>query len=117
MNKNKFLDLLNKHKFNVILFILILAAIIFNIVLYYTTHFEKTITIKDKYTRYRRHSSNYHVVDTDNNIYQVGNVWFKLDFNRAEDFAKLEKGKKYKVEGYGIRVPMIDMYKNIYQID
>ena len=46
MNKNKFLDLLSKHKFNVILFILILAAIIFNIVLYYTTHFEKTITIK-----------------------------------------------------------------------
>ena len=46
MNKNKFLDLLNEHKFNVILFILILAAIIFNIVLYYTTHFEKTITIK-----------------------------------------------------------------------
>ena len=117
MNKNKFLDLLNEHKFNVILFILILAAIIFNIVLYYTTHFEKTITIKDKYTRYRRQGSNYHIVDTDNNIYQVGNVWFKFNFNRAERYNKLEKGKKYKVEGYGIRVPAADMYKNIYQID
>ena len=116
MNKNKFLDLLNKHKFNVILFILILAAIIFNIVLYYTTHFEKTI-IKDKYTRYRRHGSNNYVVDTDNNIYQVGNVWFNGLTLIELNFNKLEKGKKYKVEGYGIRVPVADMYKNIYQID
>ena len=116
MNK-KFLDFIYFHRFNVLLLLIILSSVIFNILLYYTTHFEKTITIKDKYTRYRRHGSNYNVVDENNNVYQVGNVWFKLDFNRAEDFAKLEKGKKYKVEGYGIRVPMIDMYKNIYQVD
>ena len=116
MNK-KLLDFINLHRFNIILILIILASIIFNIVLYYTTHFEKTITIKDKYTRYRRHGSNYHVVDTDNNIYQVGNVWFKFNFNRAERYNKLEKGKKYKVKGYGIRVPVADMYKNIYQVD
>ena len=113
----KFFNFINKNKFNIIILLILLSSVIFNIVLYYTTHFEKTITIKDKYTRYRRHGSNYHVVDTDNNIYQIGNVWFKLDFNRAEDFTKLEIGKKYKVEGYGIRVPVADMYKNIYKVD
>ena len=113
----KFFNFINKNKFNIIILLIILASVIFNIVLYYTTHFEKTITIKDKYTRYRRHGSNYNVVDGNNNIYQVGNVWFKFDFNRAEDYNKLEKGKKYKIEGYGIRIPMIDMYKNIYQVD
>ena len=113
----KFFNFINKNKFNIIILLILLSSVIFNIVLYYTTHFEKTITIKDKYTRYRRYGSNYNVVDENNNIYQVGNVWFKLDFNRAEDYNKLEKGKKYKVEGYGIRIPMIDMYKNIYQID
>ena len=56
------------------------------------------------------------IIDENNIIYQVGNVWFKLDFNRAEDYNKLEKGKKYKIEGYGIRVPMIDMYKKIITI-
>ena len=106
-----------KNKFNIIILLIILASVTFNIVLYYTTHFEKTITIKDKYTRYRRYGSNYNVVDENNNIYQVGNVWFEFDFNRAEHYNKLEKGKKYKVEGYGIRLPMIDMYKNIYQVD
>lgn len=113
----KFFNFINKNKFNIIILLILLSSVIFNIVLYYTTHFEKTITIKDKYTRYRRYGSNYNVVDENNNIYQVGNVWFKLDFNRAEDYNKLEKGKKYKVKGYGIRIPMIDMYKNIYQVD
>ena len=116
MNK-KFLNFIYFHRFNLILLLILFLSVIFNILLYYTTHFEKTITIKDKYTRYRRHGSNYNVVDENNNIYQVGNVWFKFDFNRAEDYNKLEKGKKYKVEGYGIRLPMIDMYKNIYQVD
>ena len=116
MNK-KFLDFIHFHRFNILLLLILLSSVIFNILLYYTTHFEKTITIKDKYTRYRRHGSNYNVVDENNNVYQVGNVWFKLDFNRAEDYNKLEKGKKYKIEGYGIRLPMIDMYKNIYQVD
>ena len=114
---NKFLDLLYFHRFNVILLLIIFGSIIVNIVLYYITHFEKTITIKDKYTRYRGNGSNYNIVDTDNNIYQAGNVWFKLDFNRAEEYNKLEKGKKYTVKGYGIRIPMIDMYQNIYQVD
>jgi cell division protein FtsI/penicillin-binding protein 2 len=116
MNK-KLLDLIYFHRFNVLLLLIIFSSVIFNIVLYYTTHFEKTITIKDKYTRYRRHGSNYNIVDENNNVYQVDNVWFKLNFDRAERYNKLEKGKKYKIEGYGIRLPMIDIYKNIYQVD
>lgn len=113
----KFFNFIYLHRFNIIILLILLSSIIFNIVLYYTTHFEKNITVKDKYTRYRKYGSNYNVVDENNNVYQVGNVWFKLDFDRAEDYNKLEKGKKYKVKGYGIRLPMIDMYKNIYQID
>ena len=115
MNK-KLLDFINLHRFNIILILIILASIIFNIVLYYTTHFEKTITIKDKYTRYRRYGSNYNVVDENNNIYQ-GNVWFKLDFNRAEDYNKLENS----IKNIKLKVMVLNtnfyMYKNIYQID
>jgi len=103
------------------IFIFVLAVFVISmlvtVTLYFTTKFEKTITIKDKYTRYRRKGSNYNVVDTENNIYQIGNLWFKFDFNRAEDYNKLDKGKTYKVKGYGVRIPMIDMYKKIYEIE
>ena len=111
-----FLKYIMKNKFNFILFLIIILMIILNIILYYTTQFEKTITIKDKYTRYRRVSSNYNIVDEENTIYQVDNVWFKFDFDRAEDYNKLEKGKKYKVKGYGIRLPVFDIYKIIYEV-
>ena len=99
-----------------VLVALVIFAFLLNIVLYFSTHFTKEITIKDKYIRYRRSSSNYNVVDTDGNIYQIANVWFKADFNRAEDYQSLEKGKKYKVSGFGLRFPMLDMYKRIYKI-
>jgi hypothetical protein len=97
--------------------IIVIIPMILSVILYYTTKFEKTITIKEKFTRYRRKGSNYNIVDTDNNIYQIGNVWFKFDFNRAEDYTKLELNKTYKVKGYGIRMPVLDMYKTIYHIE
>ena len=116
MKKNEILDFILKYIYLFILIIIVIIPAIINIVLYYITHFEKTITIKDKYTRYRRYGSNYNIVDENNTIYQVGNVWFKMNFDRAEDYNKLEKGKKYKVKGYGIRLPMLDTYKKIYYV-
>jgi hypothetical protein len=100
----------------IILVIIILISLLSTVVLYFATGFEKTITVKEKYTRYRRRSSNYNIVDTDNNIYQIGNVWFKGDFNRAEDYALVIEGDRIRVKGYGIRVPILDMYKKIYEI-
>ena len=99
-----------------IIIALIVLSILINIGLYFGTHFTKDITIKDKYIRYRK-SSNYNVVDSEGNIYKVDNVWFKGDFDRAEDYQRLEKGKKYNVTGYGVRVPMLDMYPKIYRIN
>lgn len=96
---------------------LIVLSILINIGLFFGTHFTKDITIKDKYIRYRKSASNYNVVDSEGNIYKIDNVWFKGDFNRAEDYQRLEKGKTYKVTGYGVRVPMIDMYPKIYRIN
>ena len=44
-------------------------------------------------------------------------VWFKFDYNRAEDYERIEINKTYKVKGYGIRVPILDMYKTIYHTE
>ena len=100
----------------IIIIILVLIFISFDIILYNTTHFEKKITIQDKYTRYRNKSSNYNLVDIDNNIYKVDNLWFRGDFNRADEYVKTHIGKTYLVKGYGKRVPFLAMYKKIYDI-
>ena len=100
-----------------IIIAIIILFLIFNIVLYFGTNFTKDIKIKDKYIRYRRSASNYHVVDIEGNIYQIRNVWFKADFNRAEDYQMLEKGKTFNVSGYGFRIPLIGMYPSIYRVN
>ena len=51
------------------------------------------------------------------NKYLVDNLWFTGDFNRAEDYNKLEKGKSYDISGYNLRVPVLDMYPKIYKIN
>ena len=47
--------------------------------MYLLSNFNKKITIKDKYIRYRKRSSNYHIVDSEDNIYLVDNLWFLGD--------------------------------------
>jgi hypothetical protein len=91
--------------------------IIINIIFYYTTQFKKTIIIQDKYTIYRKYASNYNIVDDNDTIYKIENIWFKGDFNRADEYAIFRIGKKYKVKGYGKRIPLLNMYKSIYQIE
>ena len=90
-----------------IIIVILIIFVVLNVVLYFGTHFTKNITIKDKYIRYRRSASNYHVVDVEGNIYQIRNVWFKVDFNRAEDYQTLEKGKTFNVSATLENVPVL----------
>ena len=101
----------------IILFIVFLSA---NIINYIFNGFEKTITIKDKYiyNSYAKYSSSTHykIVDTNNSIYNVDNVWFIGDFNEAEDYNLMNKDETYKVKGYGFRVDFLGWYPTIYNI-
>lgn len=101
----------------IIMVVLFIINLIKAPIVYHLTKFEKIITIKDKYTRYRKSSSNYNLVDTEGNVYKVGNLWFKLDFNRGNDYAKVDIGKKYKVKGYGYRAGILDSYQKIYELE
>ena len=98
----------------VFLLFLILSPIIF----YYYTSFEKDIVVKEKYTfqTYNRYSSKpyYYVVSTDDVTYEIVNMWWKFDFNKINDYGKLDVGKTYRVKGYGI--PFLGILYNIYDI-
>ena len=95
---------------------IIIISIVGNFIYFYNSTFEKDIIVKEKYNRYNNKSTDYFVVASDNTIYNVVNVWWKGDFNQADDYAKLDAGKTYHVKGYGIRVPFLGMYHKIYDI-
>ena len=56
------------------------------------------------------------MVDSEDNIYNITNLFFKLDFNKEEDYKTLELGKKYFVKGYGIENSELGLYKNIHEV-
>tara|TARA_Y100000768_G_scaffold279004_1_gene214220 strand:- start:620 stop:1048 length:429 start_codon:yes stop_codon:yes gene_type:complete len=106
--------------FRAILALFVIGIIaIWSITYYNTTKFTKTITVRKVYTRNRNKEigDQYFVVDTDNIVYQVDNLWFKLDFNRADDWASLIEGHTYKVSGYGMRFGVADMYPTITSVE
>lgn len=81
-----------------------------------TTGFTKTITIKSTYTLLSGRRMWYMVTATNGDIYCVGNLWWKGDFNEADEWANLQVGKSYLVHGYGIRVAAISWYPVIYKL-
>jgi len=101
--------------------VILLFIIVFPIIFYYSTSFEKDIIVKEKYTsqvygRYGTSTSIYYVVSNDDTTYQLINMWWKFDFNVMDDYAKLNVGKTYHVKGYGKHIPFLGMVYNIYDI-
>ena len=111
---NKFISFLQNYFSIIFIFIAILSLLI-NLIIYpFLTQFERTIKIKKKYIRARgRYGDSYLKVDNNNNIYQVNNLVYNLDFNRAEDWNILEPNQTYKIKGYVFRVGFLNMYPTI----
>jgi len=95
---------------------IIIFTLVFNIILFYNTEFEKEITIKEKYVANNNNNFYYYVISDDNKIYNITDVWWKGEFNNADDYAKLNVGKTYRVKGYGIRVPFLSIHYKIYSV-
>ena len=113
MNFIKFIS--NPWCFFYFILAIIIVKIILDIILFFNKQFEKTITVSNKYHLQR--ASRYHVVDQNDENYRVTNVWFKGDFNRGDRYGMLNEGESYKIKGYGIRIPVLNMDKNIYSVE
>lgn len=76
------------------------------------------IAIKDKYVKNGKdgNSSKYLVVDTDNNTYEVTDLFLKGKFNSTDIYNILEIGHTYRVEISGSRIRLFSMYPNINKI-
>lgn len=101
---------------SVIISSIFIIGALFTFILYTSTKFEKKITIKEKYMRGYRRQGDYFIVDTDNNVYRLADLWFIGEFDRGDDYAKIEDGKTYVIKGYGKRIPVISMFPRVYDI-
>lgn len=77
------------------------------------TRFEKVILIKNKEGYGTRYGRSQLVSDEEGRIYTVSNNVLLWHFTSAEVFGKMEVGKRYKIKGYGLRIPVLGMFPNI----
>ena len=83
----------------------------------YKTHFEKQITIDDKFERIVGNDNSvnqvFSVSDTENNIYKVSKSFWYWKWYSTETWNNLKKNETYKIEGYGVRFGPLSLYPNI----
>jgi len=106
-----------KLDFKFVLIALFIFLVSYDLILQLTTKFTKNITIQDKYiVPSSKGSSKYTIVDKQFNVYTVSNAVTQGEFNRASDYARIQIGQTYKVEGYGLNIPSLGIFKRIYKI-
>ena len=108
-----------KYSFFKFFVLIVVIPIVIKYLYYLKTMFEIKITIKDKYKQFNSPENDYDdlliIQDTNGNKYNVTNLFFKLDFNKEEDYRNFEIGKTYKVKGYGVK-NLLSQNLNIYEI-
>ena len=101
-----------------IMIILLVLSLLSPFLLFYLTKFTDIITIKKKYHLKNKnglvYKNKYFVVNESDTVFNMANVIWLNDFNRAEDWENLKQGHSYKIYGYGFRLPLFNWNKNIY---
>ena len=77
---------------------------------------ETTITVDDKWTKYKAGQDKYLISDTDGNVYEIGDSALFLKFDASGRYAKIDTGKTYNVKIVGWRIPIISSYQNIIEL-
>lgn len=103
----------NNNTFEIFYYIIMLFLILFfligGIALSYFNNQTIDITVKDKYVKY----TTYFVVDTNNNTYEITDLFFLGKFNSTDIYNEIEIGNSYQIETTGFRIPFLSRYKNI----
>ena len=106
--------------FILIMMIGTIGTIIYVTIEKYSSKQEKEIVVKDKYIKNgngKNSSSKYLVVDTENNTYEITDLFFLGKWNSTDLFNQLEVNHKYKIKTTGNRIHFFSMYPNINEIE
>lgn len=96
--------------FSILFFLLLFGSIMIgcHYVYYKITYYEKTITVKHKYTINANDIKKDIIVDIENNEYLIDNtIWYNGDKKVNPNF--FEETKKYKICGYGINLSVFNL--------
>ena len=106
-----------KIDFNYVLIALFMFVLSYDLILQLTTKFSKTITVQDKYiVPSYKGRTRYTIVDKDFDVYTIENAVTRGQFDKASDYSRIQIGQTYKVQGYGLNLPSIGVFKRIYKI-
>ena len=95
---------------------LLIVIMISNITILFFTQTTKIITVKEKYIRSGRYST-FRIVDTNDESYELADNIMLMEFNSADDYAKMQVNQKYKVYMYSFRFPLLSMFPKIYKFE
>jgi hypothetical protein len=102
--------------FFIIIICILGISIIFNIIYTYATKFKKVITVDEKYTYGSSNKKgSQSISDTENNVYILKDNFWLFHFTSVEVFNKLDVKSTYEIEGYGLRIPFLGYFPNIYK--
>ena len=74
-----------------------------------------TVTVKEKaIKRYNEHDN--YLVFTDKEVYVVKDCLMRGQFASSDIYGSMQLGKSYNIKSFGYRVPILSMYKVIYEV-
>ncbi len=112
MNKKGSLEIVGL----ILLIVVISIFFIYNIAYAFTSGNE-TITIKEKWVKYKNQDAKYLVSSTDDQVFQITDTWVRWRFDSSNLYAKLEVNNTYHIKTQGWRFPLLSDYKNILEAD
>ena len=71
-----------------------------------------TCKVQDKWIK-RSGEDDIYLIQCDDKVYKITDLLLKGKFNSSDIYAKLKKGKRYKLEISGYRWPFFSEYQNI----
>ena len=95
---------------------IVVAYFAFLFIVTYLNHFSTTITVKGKNNYGMGRTLSNIIIDTRGNVYTVSNMYLVGNFDAVNDFAGMEVGKTYRISGYGISIPFLQIFPNINEI-
>jgi hypothetical protein len=87
--------------------------VLITLILYYFTYFKKTVVVGDKMNYSSGKYTSNTVIDDKGIVYGIAVSVPLFYFTGSETFLELEKGVKYEITGFVIRIPILGMYPNI----
>lgn len=104
--------------FNITIIIVMVSIFAVTSYIYeYSNSRELIIEVKDKYVKNNDNNDKYIIIDTENNAYEITDLFFIWKFNSTDIYSSLEIGKAYKISITGIRCRIFSKYPNINKVE